>query len=128
MTEPAGDPFAGLDGIETSIKHYDINGEVISLREWVQKQETRMHGVAHDLVRSDRGLVEVSTILLGTDHRFWNPNNLPPLIFETMTFAEDEDYGYKQWRCATLAEAQQLHVAVADHFAQSWWLNLGGRA
>jgi len=36
------------------------------------------------LTRLDRG-VEVSTVFLGIDHRFWDDG--PPLLFETMTFA-----------------------------------------
>lgn len=126
---PPADRFAPLDDYLTGLKHYNRSGDVISFRQWVEMVETGSNGVEEHWVRSDRGWVRVSTILLGLDHRFWNPeDSQPPIIFETMTFSDSEEYAYLQWRHCDLQTALQAHRQVADELAQSWWTNLGGLA
>lgn len=55
------------------------------------------------------GLIRVSTIFLGLDHRFYGRG--PPLLFETMTFGADPTARIHA-RTSTYAEAWQQHRAA----------------
>lgn len=52
----------------------------------------------------------VSTVFLGTDHRFFG--NGPPLLFETMVFLDAESAD--QYRCCTWREAEEQHAKIVD--------------
>lgn len=55
----------------------------------------------------------VSTVYLGLNHR-WGDG--PPLIFETMTFPDEE-----QWRYSTEAEAKENHAFLVKFYRFWWW-------
>jgi len=50
----------------------------------------------------------VSTVFLGLDHNFFGDG--PPILFETMVFADAE--AVDQYRCSTWAEAEAQHQRV----------------
>jgi hypothetical protein len=81
------------------------------MTEWSGLVET--NGEDYRRVAFDKvGDVEVSTVWLGLNHNFHD--NGPPLIFETMTFTEDEDNQWFQqcWRWGTETEARAGHEVV----------------
>lgn len=69
--------------------------------------------VKQDTIELDCGTeVEVSTICLMIDHNYLCEN---PLIFETMTFSDNEDYNGMQFRASTLTEAKQKHAEMLEY-------------
>jgi len=52
--------------------------------------------------------VEVSTVFLGLDHRWFDGG--PPLLFETMIFGGHHD-GYQE-RCSTWEQAEEQHATA----------------
>ena len=58
------------------------------------------------------GTVRVSTVFLGIDHSFTLEG--PPIVFETMIFADDDWAGIDQWRYATYDEAEQGHKVACS--------------
>lgn len=83
---------------------YDRDGNPISMDQW-----SRLH-VAFDyrvVAKTQVGAYEVSTVWVGFDHG-WGDG--PPLIFETMVFAEEAGpYDLMCWRYSTEAQARQGH-------------------
>lgn len=82
------------------IRHYILDGHkpipVKDVMQWAiefEKKDTRRF--AYD----EFGDVRVSTVFLGLDHRWGNG---PPLLFETMVFGMDKEYGtrYSTWKQA----------------------------
>lgn len=124
-TIPERDLYEHLNSVGSGLNYFDLHGEPIGLGDWVRIND-RLHHLAEDYVPSMRGTIRVSTIYLGTDHRFWNPDKLPPVIFETMIQDDDGEW-LDQFRYCDMATALDAHRKIADAFAQSWWLNLGGR-
>lgn len=74
----------------------------VDLMTWARWFETANRRVN----RTERDGVAVSTVFLGTDHRFTEDG--PPLIFETMIFGGPEDQ-YTD-RCSTWDEAVAMHA------------------
>lgn len=62
---------------------------------------------AHRIGFDTIGTVLVSTVFLGMDHN-WRGG--PPLLFETMTFADE--FGEIQLRCSTYDQAEDQHKTV----------------
>jgi hypothetical protein len=60
--------------------------------------------------KTEHELFRVSTVFLGLDHRF--SGNGPPLIFETMAFADDSWSDLECVRYATWDDAEIGHDAV----------------
>ncbi|WP_052764133.1 hypothetical protein [Microvirga massiliensis] len=75
--------------------------------EWHQSFENRV--VAKTKVGPD---IEVSTVFLGLDHGFMDG---PPLLFETMVFADDDhpENGYVE-RYSTWEQAERGHAATVE--------------
>lgn len=74
------------------------------LMDWARFMENNDRRVARDEV----GDIYISTVFLGTDHGWRNPE---PILFETMIFGGEHD-GYQE-RCSTYDEAVKMHeVAV----------------
>jgi hypothetical protein len=97
-------------------RYYDIKGKKISILEWANLLEDLNFNrhVGLDLINGYR----ISTVWLGLDHRFrfGIDNDLPPLIFETMIFLNDETkpkeedtFAYFQERYSTMEEALEGH-------------------
>lgn len=94
-------------------RYFDANGHPITLEEWAELFEERADTAGDDeswwrkrtQITDD---LEVSTVWLGLDHRFFGTG--PPLIWETMIFggAHDED----QWRYSTRGEAFDDHERI----------------
>lgn len=92
-------------------RHWILDGKtpkpVDDILEWARWYEKADRLVAHDTV----GLVEVSTVFLGLDHRFisWK-KDLPPLLFETMVF--NAGHSVDCARYATWDEAVSGHIEI----------------
>jgi hypothetical protein len=83
------------------LKHYDWQGNEISLEQWA-----KLFGDERHIGDTDVGNVRISTVWLGIDYRF------PPLIFETMIFGGDlNEY---QERYATEQEARAGHERAVE--------------
>jgi hypothetical protein len=54
----------------------------------------------------------VSTVFLGLDHNFRGVG--PPVLFETMVFADGSDAFNIQQRCVTWADAERQHIEVCN--------------
>lgn len=57
----------------------------------------------------------VSTVFLGLDHNFSRIG--PPVLFETMAFADGTDMPI-QYRCCTWADAERQHVMVCNEIEE----------
>jgi hypothetical protein len=87
-------------------KHvYDKHGLPISYEEWgIRFLDKKYRRVAE----TNFGPARVNTIWLGIDHNFLG--NGPPIIFETMIFAERvEELDERMWRTSTLEDAIKAH-------------------
>ena len=76
---------------------FDFDGNPVSIEEWDRLfQDLQRRQVA----RTKVGDAEVSTVWIGLDHRMPPPLDPPgpPLIFETMIFAGDEELDGYCWR------------------------------
>lgn len=72
--------------------------------EWAKDFETKDRKVAKDVLPDGK---VVSTVFLGMDHRF---DEGPPLIFETMVFPNEKDFGELDMdRYSTEEEALKGH-------------------
>lgn len=76
--------------------------------EWARWFETSLHERIVAVTLS--GDVRVSTVFIGTDHRFLGDG--PPLLFETMIFGGPRDG--EMWRYSTWTEADRGHMRVVD--------------
>jgi hypothetical protein len=105
------------------ISYYDMNGEPMESREWMEAIEATDRRVGFKQLWL--GMVDVSTVWLGLDHDYtWFSATEPnphPLIFETMIFVK----GCSVWqrRYSTKEEALAGHKA-AQRMARlrPWWL------
>jgi hypothetical protein len=96
-----------------SVKWYDRQGNVISMERWSELHVDESYlRVAQDTI----GPYWISTVWLGLDHGFMRGG--PPIIFETMVFANDEVRGdaplleFDMDRYATEEEAKAGHDAM----------------
>lgn len=76
------------------------------LMAWARWFETADRTVASDRI----GDVRVSTVFLGINHAFGEPERL--LLFETMIFGGKHDE--YQTRCSTWGGAEEMHKAALD--------------
>lgn len=82
------DPFDALPDIPGP-KMYDREGNEISWKD-AARLKYGGDGTYHIVAKTEVGRVTVSTVWLGMDHN-WGDG--PPLIFETMCFADSEPFG-----------------------------------
>jgi len=107
-------------------KYYILNPDhsvkVVLLMEWAEWFESTVkerwdtpRRVAQTNINDE---VNVSTVFLGLDYRFWEG---PPLIFETMIFGGEHDQ--YQERYSTWNEAVSWHKRAVSKakFAASWF-------
>jgi len=94
------------------LEYYDRGGNPITLQEW----STKFEDVEYKRVaESHVGPLWVSTVWLGSDHRFTGEG--PPIIFETMVFNQDDDNPWDEEICVrycTEEEALKGHQEVVD--------------
>lgn len=77
---------------------------------WAHWMETNADNDARRVALTEIPGGTVSTVFLGLDHRHFGDG--PPLVFETMVFADGESAD--MWRCSTWLEAEEAHrLAVA---------------
>lgn len=90
--------------------YYDMDGKPLSLVDWTKAYGTNRH--VGDTYLHLRGHVyRVSTVWLGLNHAF-RPDG-PPLIFETMVFADGDMGGLDMMdRYATKAQAKKGHRRI----------------
>ena len=94
--------------------YYILDGQIAlpcpDLIEWGRWMQRADRHVAQTQI----GALWVSTVFLGLDHGFstllGDAGNDDPILFETMIFNDGED-DY-QTRCATWAEAEDMHAAA----------------
>lgn len=96
----------------TKPRYYGMDGKPMSMEEWVELMENTDRHVAEDYLRLRGHVYHVSTVLLGLDHSF-RPDS-PPLIFETMVFADDDYSGFQdiQVRYSTKEQAKAGHARI----------------
>jgi hypothetical protein len=94
----------------TSLKHWILDAEnhtvevdLITWAMWLENGGNRI--VAYTQITSE---IEVSTVFLGLDHRFFGEG--PPILFETMIFGGP--LNYEQWRYSSYDDAQTGHTAA----------------
>lgn len=87
--------------------------DVIKWAEWFENTDNRRVAltITHD--------VQVSTVFLGIDHRFWNDG--APVLFETMVFGGK--YDQYQERYTTLDEARLGHYRAVNRVRSAGALN-----
>lgn len=91
------------------MKWYGWNGEELTIDEWIELAAQGRH-VGDTYIRKGGTVFRVSTVLLGTDQAWGRYPK--PMIFETMTFADNGDT-YTNARYFTVQEAARGHkVAV----------------
>jgi hypothetical protein len=92
--------------------HYVLDGKepraVDDLLEWAGWFESANRRVA----RTEIGDAEVSTVFIGLDHCFGFKG--PPILFETMVFADGHPLDEIQLRYSTWAEAETGHIEVCE--------------
>lgn len=85
---------------------YDRQGKPLELMAWARLHEDNAYKIVkQDRIGEEPDDVLVSTVWLGSDHRFGGG---PPLIFETMIFGGE--HGDYQERFSTEAEALDGHA------------------
>lgn len=100
-------------------KYYILDGRtvvpvnVVEWASWFSKNGNERN-VALDFVGDHR----VSTVFLGVDHCFEGEG--PPLIFETMIFADGWDE-QECWRCSTYEEAERQHTKAYVRLKAKYW-------
>lgn len=81
------------------------------MQEWVDVVQNRPEEKFVAKTELDSGRV-VSTVWLGLNHRF---EDGPPLIFETMVFPQQNNWGEEDMeRYSTLEEAKEGHERMVD--------------
>ena len=100
--------------------YYDINGNHLDLMDWARLVETRPDGYGI-IGRAHLGGCTIMTDWFGIDMSWGAPG--PPLIFETMVFAAQEEYveGIVEGRWATVDAARAGH----DQVVMAWRERLG---
>jgi len=90
--------------------YFDKEGnELPDTKAWGKLFEDKTYQVVQqDTLTVEGREVFVSTVWLGLDHGFGMGG--PPVIFETMIFAEGGTDGEYQWRYSTLEQAQEGHL------------------
>lgn len=130
---PLNDRYdAVIDPLMGRPMYFDRDGNPISMRRWGELRERGLDGDGHygpnSYVRIGQdkvGEATVSTVWLGIDHGWGfsaDPENLRPVIFETMIFGGPRDDSMMRYH--TEAEAIKGHAeAVADLRAglRPWW-------
>ncbi len=87
-----------------------IDGEIVTcndLLEWAAWFETAERQVFDNKV----GGMRISTVFLGIDHGYRNPNK--PVLFETMIFGDPLDMDY-QTRCSELKDTEAMHNRAVE--------------
>ena len=92
---------------ETLLKCYDRDGNTISSEEWVLRLK-KDNRVAYSETKN----YSISTVYLGINHRY--DGKLPPYIFETLVFADDDTLPWDDYmqRYSTEEEAILGHLEV----------------
>lgn len=101
-------------------RHYVLDGKNVvpaTPEEWGRFLQTADRRVALDFVGDHR----VSTVFLGLDHN-WSQEG-PPLIFETMVFADEGWDEQDCYRCSTYEEAELQHAQVYSRLKAKYWLD-----
>jgi hypothetical protein len=84
---------------------------VVDIIEWARWFETADRTVA----KTEVGPARVSTVFLGLDHN-WSINpDAPPLLFETMIFADLDGSSDYCNRYSTWFEAERGHALAVEH-------------
>ena len=97
--------------IVTMDMYFGRDGKPISMQEWVDVVQNRPEEKFVAKTELDSGRV-VSTVWLGLNHRF---EDGPPLIFETMVFPQQNNWGEEDMeRYSTLEEAKEGHERMVD--------------
>lgn len=95
-------------------EYYDRQGNPMTLMEWAALYENAdIKSVKRDVLEDGK---VVSTIWKGLDHRFGEG---APLIFETMVFPSEEDFGELDGeRYSTEDEAIVGHIAMVGKWTE----------
>jgi len=96
------------------MNYYDMYGNPVGMERWSQLLTQPKH-VAEDYVTLGGQRFHVSTVWLGLDHNFM-PGG-PPIIFETMIFADDGSF--EDLYCVRYSTREQ---ALAGHRRAIRWL------
>ena len=97
--------------IVTMDMYFGRDGKPISMREWVDVVQNRPEEKFVAKTELDSGRV-VSTVWLGLNHNFGDG---PPMIFETMVFPQQNNWGEEDMeRYSTLEEAKEGHERMVD--------------
>lgn len=73
------------------------------LATWAKFMESPDRIVARDTINGQ----DISTVFLGSNHRYSSMEDGPPIVFETMIFGGPNDE--YQERCSTWEEAEAMH-------------------
>ncbi len=92
---------------------YDMEGRELSMEEWAKTFDSDFTSTRVIERTTLPGDILVSTVLLGIDHNFSDEG--PPLIFETMVFAENEN-DLDMRRYSTKEEAKAGHVEMVKEW------------
>jgi len=79
-----------------------------SARQWAEWYDKANRRIGRDEI----GVLVVSTIFLGLDHRFFDDG--PPLVFETIIFDDDCGHDLETFRYATYDQAEAGHKAACE--------------
>ena len=98
----------------TAPRFYGLDGEPITAEQYGQLAgDLGARRVAADRITYPGGVLVVSTVWLGINHNF--DDGGPPLIYETMVFADEESFEETGcWRYPTRDAAEQGHEAVVE--------------
>lgn len=92
--------------------YFDMDGRPISVHEWSELLgDITRRRVARDVIEG----VEVSTVLVGLQLSW---GEVPPLIFETMTFAHIEELDGWRRRWPTRELAEHGHELVCEEIRE----------
>lgn len=103
-------------------KYYILDGRTVvpvNMMEWSIwfSKNGSERSVALDFV----GEHSVSTVFLGLDHQWSLDPAAPPMIFETMIFADDNWDEQDCWRCSTYDEAERQHAEAYVRLKSKYW-------
>ena len=90
--------------------HEPVPATMLEWAHWFENIDNRR------VAFTDLGVATVSTVCLGMDHGW---GNAPPLLFETMCFANGlEELNNAQTRCSTWEEAEMMHFEMVEKVQQ----------